>query len=293
MKTIDMRCRPPLRFNVNTVAFTEKKFQGAPLFGGCPVAESARQKSFDLFMAEMKAANIVKGVCAVRRGKTTEANDEIRELIEKLPDTFYGMVGVDVYDMDTCLEEVEKYAVNGPFTGVNVEPAISPAGQQAMYFDDKRLSPVFELCQERNLPVSVTFGGPGYPDVTAYMPQRVEAVLKRFPRMKLCLYHGAWPWFTQMSAVCAMYPNLFVCIDRYLVNMPGWQAYVDAANYLLQDQLMFGSAYPLQDQKFIRDFYLKAGFRQEVLPKVLYDNAARFLGLEDGYPGVSLYDTFK
>ena len=103
------------------------------------------------------------------------------------------------------------------------------------------------------------------------------------------------PWTNTVlfMAVCAMYPRLFVCIDRYILMMPGWQAYVQAANYLLQDQLMFGSAYPLHDQKFVRDFYLQAGFRQEVLPKVLYDNAARFLGLEGGYPGVTLYDTFK
>ena len=293
MKTIDMRCRPPLKLNTQTVAFTEKKFQGAPLFGGSHVAESARQKSFELFLQEMREAEIVKAVCAVRRGNRPEFNDEIKELVETWPDTFYGMLGVDVIDVDTSLAEIETYVINGPFIGVNVEPCAPPAGHEAMFFDDERISPVFALCEQKGIPVSVTFGGPGFPDISAYMPQRVENVLRRFPDMKLCLYHGAWPWFTQMSAVCAMYPRLFVCIDRYILMMPGWQAYVEAANYLLQDQLMFGSAYPLHDQKFVRDFYLQAGFRQEVLPKVLYDNAARFLGLETGYPGVTLYDTFK
>ena len=114
MKTIDMRCRPPLKLNTQTVAFTEKKFQGAPLFGGSHVAESARQKSFELFLQEMREAEIVKAVCAVRRGNRPEFNDEIKELVETWPDTFYGMLGVDVIDVDTSLAEIETYVINGP-----------------------------------------------------------------------------------------------------------------------------------------------------------------------------------
>ncbi len=293
MRTIDMRCRPPLRLNTTTAAFTEKKFQGAPLFAGSDVAESARQKSFALFLEEMKKAHIVRGVCAVRRGNKPEFNAEVKELLETYPAMFHGLVGVDIVDIESSLADIESYAVNGPFFGVNIEPCAPPPGFDAMFIDDERISPVFAYCQEKKLPVSVTFGGPGFPDISAYMPQRVEKVLQRFPDLTLCLYHGAWPWFVQMSALCAMHPNLFICIDRYIMGLPGWQAYVDAANYLLQDQLMFGSAYPLHDQKQVRDYYLQAGFRQEVLPMVLYDNAARFIGLEKGCPGVTLYDTFK
>ena len=291
MKKIDMRCRPAIKsLNSSWIYDTESMVHFAKYFGGSYLAESAKQKSIDLLLEEMKEVEIVKGVFEVRRGGNPDTNKEAAELLEQYGDYFIGMVGVDAIELEQGLEDIDKYVLEGKFTGVNLEPGNPPAGKEPMFIDDERIFPIYEKCQENNLPVTFTFGGPAMPDCTAYMPYRVENVARTFPGMKICLCHGAWPWFTQMSNILLSYSNVFVCVDSYLMLLPGYQDYILGANYMLQDQIMFGTSYPLHSQKKVVDFYMNADFRKEVLPKVMYDNAARFLGLEKGNPQPTMYD---
>ena len=53
-------------------------------------------------------------------------------------------------------------------------------------------------------------------------------------------------------------------------------------NTVLQDKMLFGSDYPLiTPDRWLADFE-KLDIRDHVRPKVLKDNAARLLGLDDG-----------
>ena len=62
--------------------------------------------------------------------------------------------------------------------------------------------------------------------------------------------------------------------------MPCARTYVDAANCYLADRTLFGTAYPTKDiQESLRDF-LQMGWRQEIIPKILWNNAAKLLKVE-------------
>ena len=74
--------------------------------------------------------------------------------------------------------------------------------------------------------------------------------------------------------------NLYLAPDFYMIESPGQMDYVIAANCLLQDRLMFASAYPLMPLKESSEYYRNSGIKEEVLPKVMYQNAAAFLGLK-------------
>jgi predicted TIM-barrel fold metal-dependent hydrolase len=55
--------------------------------------------------------------------------------------------------------------------------------------------------------------------------------------------------------------------------------YVQFANTLLQDQMLFGSDYPfITPERWLGDFP-NAGFREEVHAKILLENARRILKL--------------
>ena len=54
--------------------------------------------------------------------------------------------------------------------------------------------------------------------------------------------------------------------------------YVKAANEFLEDQLLFGSTYPVASFESVLEGYRNAPFRPEVLEKVLYTNACRLYG---------------
>ena len=54
------------------------------------------------------------------------------------------------------------------------------------------------------------------------------------------------------------------------------------ANTLLKEKVLFGSDFPfITPERWLADFEL-AGFRDEVKPLILKENAARLLGLTDG-----------
>ena len=288
MKSIDMRCRPAVKSAQKLWIYNDNMSYFAAKFGGSYLAESAKQKSIDMLIEEMDRLEIKKGVFEVRRDGDPAANEEAAELLEQYGDRFVCRVGVDAADIKTSLDDIEKYAVHGGFTGVSMEPGVPPKGLEAMHIDDERIFPIYEKCQSEKLPIAFTFGGPAFPDWSAYLPSRVEHVARNFPNMKICLLHGAWPMFTQMCNILMMYPNVNVCVDSYLMLLPGYQDYILAANYMLQDQIMFGTSYPLHAQEKVVDFYMKAGFREEVLPKVMYDNAARYLGIAEGHPQPSM-----
>ena len=70
------------------------------------------------------------------------------------------------------------------------------------------------------------------------------------------------------------------------IDLSGWspkyfpKQLVQYANTLLKDRVLFGSDYPLiTPERWMKDFEV-AGFKHEVMPGILKDNAVRLLGLD-------------
>ena len=279
MKIIDMRCRPPMKSMKEDATFcVEATEPFARMFDRSYMAESAKTQSLPLLMKEMDQLGIEKGVVALRKSTDDSLNQEAQQLLADYPDRFVGFLGLDPSDIPAALKDVEDYIVNGRFTGINLEPS-----HKGMYIDDERLFPLYEKCEKEQIPVIETFAG-ALPDSTACMPSHLENVPKHFPELKLCLTHGGWPWFKELAGVLFSYPNIYVSPDGYLMGFPGWRDYVDAANSFCENQVVFGSAYPVHAQEKVLNYFLHCGFREDVLPKVLYDNAAHFLGLDNTDP---------
>jgi predicted TIM-barrel fold metal-dependent hydrolase len=85
-----------------------------------------------------------------------------------------------------------------------------------------------------------------------------------------------------MVVVALASPNVYLSPDLYAATrgMICADIYVQGANMFLEDRTLFGSAYPVRDvQDAVADF-LKMGWRQEILPNLLWRNAARLLKVE-------------
>jgi len=72
------------------------------------------------------------------------------------------------------------------------------------------------------------------------------------------------------------------------IDLSGWSPkyfpphLVHHANTLLKHKVLFGSDYPfITPDRWLEDFE-QAGFRDEVKPLILKNNAARLLGLDGG-----------
>ncbi len=276
---IDMRVRPPYKSfmdchlyqNVHKPSVLNRQSRM-----GWNVPPSSIDRSMESFIKEMDEAGITKCVAPVRK-VTNGVNDDVVSLVNEYPDRFIGIIDVHPKDGDAAIEEIERYVVDGNCTGITMELGCRHV-KEKMYVDDKSVYPIYEYCQNNRIPLILMYGGGSSWEY--YPMSALEQVCIDFPELTIISSHGGWPRVRDMCHLATRFPNVYISTDFYLVDYFCSQDYVTAANYILQDQIIFGTAYPIISFQDAIDGYLRSGIRQEILPKVMYSNAARALGLE-------------
>lgn len=276
-----MRCRPPLPSMLESSLYdTQYAAKFSHKFGGSNIATSAQQKSLPILLDEMKACNIVKAVYEVCSPTAYDTNAEAQTFLQQYGQHFVAMVGTDITNIPASCDNIEYYRhVNG-FVGVNLDPGSPALNEKSIFLDNETLFPIFQLCQDHDLPITIAFGGYAYPDATAYLPIRIENIIRTFPKLRLCFCHGVWPYTAQACGLALQYSNIYLSPDSYLMEMPSAQDYVLGANYLIPEQILFGTSYPFHAQNRVYNYYLNVGFSSAILSKVLYTNATHFLKLD-------------
>lgn len=273
MKVIDWRLRPPFKsFKVNKIFEAAQNNVDNPYY-----SEAARKFDMDLMIKEMDEAGVVLGVAPYRYGQDMS---DIDELVNNYNDRFVTLAHIDPY-ADDPIGDIDRYVVNGKSVGAIIEP-----GQffikRPIPADDRILWPIYEKCEAENIVLTITFGGLYCDSLEFYEPKYIDHVAKMFPNLKMVLTHGAWPYITQICHVCYQRPNVYLSPDFYLMpDNPGHQDYVTAANHFLAKKIIFGSTYPGKTLKYAVEAHLKSGIKEEILPDIMYHNAARLLGLEE------------
>lgn len=280
MKIIDMRVRAPFepyknRFFsphglVNIEAESMRRLNA-------PTSDSAKQFSMELLFQEADDAGIEKMVIPVRKN-TGGRNEDLINLINKYPDRLIGLAGINGLSGQEGIDEIKVTVIEGPCTGLCMEPSMD---KEPWYINDERVFPIFEFCQEHNIPIFFTFGGINNKSLRHYNPETLDDVAATFPKLKIGLAHGGWPYVTEVCQIALYRKNVFIAPDFYMIESPGMNDYVIAANTLLSDRIMFGSAYPIMPMKPAADYYINSGIKKDVLPKVMYENAKAFLGLNE------------
>ena len=277
---IDFRLRPPFGKFAESYICSNVEFatQFASRFK-MPLSESVKQRSIELCIQEMDEARIDIGVVPGRKCFGL-GNDDLIELMERYPNRLICFADIDPHDdAKSCIEEIMTYAVNGPCTGVVVEPALLERGTEPMTPDDSRLYPIYEICQEKGLPLMMSFGGLTQSALRYLLPMDIDNVAEHYPNLKIILAHGGFPWAGESCWVALRRENVYVSPDIYAMNGPGAAEYIAAANGFIPEKILFGSAYPITPMKNAVDYYLNCGIEEAYLPKIMYQNAAKILGL--------------
>lgn len=209
-------------------------------------------------------------------------NDELAAACRAHPDVFIAFASVDPWKGELAVRELERSARELGLRGLKLHP-----GRQAFYPNDRRFAPLFETASSLGLPVlfhtgmmaagAGTAGGRGQRlDFTR--PIYLDHLAADFPRLSIIAAHPSWPWADEMLAVARHKTNVVLDLSGYSPRYIPPQ-YVQFANTLLQDQMLFGSDYPfILPDRWLADFE-EAGFRQAVHEKILLHNARRVLGL--------------
>lgn len=281
MKVIDCRLRPPYRSFVDSFLYEPTTFNAKRERRALPLADKAIENhSMDEMIKEMDKANIVYGVCPVR---TTDhgKNEDLYTLAKEYPNRFIGIPMVNPFGGEQSVKEIEKYIIEDHFKGITLE-TLDPATGKVHRPDDERIFDVYEKCEELEIPVIITSGG-GMGKNLEYMPPIAFVhVANTFPKLKMVLAHGNWPFANEICGYAVGFPNMYIQADTFMMSFaPGSEIYAKAANYMLQDKFLFGSSYPSQPLDWSVDNYIKQ-LRPEVVNKVMYENAAKLFHL-DGY----------
>ncbi|MFQ9490676.1 MAG: amidohydrolase family protein [Bilophila wadsworthia] len=273
---IDFRMRPPARGFLNIgvyddVARTAKLTECFSM----KQAPSVAQKSPELMLQEMDTAGVTMGVIPGRNGhfKGSISNDDIISLLGDFPGRFVGMAGLNASKREESLEEIHRTVLNGPLKGICMEPG---ALDKPMYADDPRIYPIYDLCNIASRHPDAR--RPGRAGHHLQRSQDHQPHRRRLPEDQLHHFAGGWPWVQQILGVCFFQKNIYLCPDMYLFNCSGAADYIMAANNFMQDRFLFGTAYPLMPIGLREHF--KGLFKPEVLPKLLYKNAAKLLNIE-------------
>jgi len=287
MPIIDMRLRPPIpAWTKGSVFRTAMHYpRNLVSFKG---PRSAWLESLDLLFEEMDSANIKYGVLMGRAASGAGNlggvdNRDIVEAVAKWPDRFLGFLGIDLEAIPQGLAEVREYARATNVKGISIEPG---SGMRPRWSDDESLDPIYEIAQEFDLPVSISLSGLlsalGGHDISWSRPVSIQRAAQKYPKVKFIVSHAAWPYAEEMVVVALACPNIYVSPDLYgaTVGMIGADTYVKGANMFLEDRTLFGSAYPTKDiQEAVRDF-LALGYRQDIIPKIMWGNAAKLLKIK-------------
>lgn len=278
-KIIDLRNRPAFLHDFYGARRGTDAFDGAVWLnrrtGSSDPEHFVRSQTEDGYIEEIRESGFL---AAVVIGRDTPAiqndNDQIHALVSRHPE-LVGAGSVDPLRLGRHAVDVVERAVKSlGLKAINLEPGF---GAPPLAYDDRAFLQVYEALQEWAVPVFL-MTGPTTPDLAFNDPDAIGRVARRFPRLHIVVHHGAWPKASEIIGVAFRYANVTIVPDMYIFQ-PGGSLYVEAANGALADQIAFGSSYPFRGMAETANDYLKLGFRDGVLEKVLFANANRLLGL--------------
>lgn len=198
-----------------------------------------------------------------------------RSFVESRPDRFALAVGGFnlLHPMPTvrALESVVRdqpvaYAIVGPsFWGDGMYPPTD-----AVYF------PLYTKCCELELPLCMNTGIPGPPlPAEAQHPIHLDRVCYRFPELKLCMIHGADPWWDTAIRLMLKYRNLRLMTSAWSPKrLP--ESLLHYMSTRGKDRILFASDHPVLSMQRCLGEAAALDLTDEVRDAWLYDNAYAF-----------------
>ena len=264
-----------------------------------PLTREQRLVAAEMFKAEVDTAVTVEDVAAYYRERRMAAvifpvdseagtaevpvsNEEVAELAAAHADVLIPFASIDPWKGRGGARQARRLIADHGIRGFKFHPSM-----QAIIPNDRHAYPLYEAIAEAGLPAlfhtgqsGIGMGQPGGAGIRLKYsnPMHVDDVAADFPEMPIILAHPSMPWQDEAIAVAMHKPQVHI-------DLSGWSPkyfppqLVHHANTLLKHKVLFGSDFPfITPERWISDFE-QAGFRDEVKPLILKQNAARLLGL--------------
>jgi predicted TIM-barrel fold metal-dependent hydrolase len=231
------------------------------------------------YVKNLAAAGVNVGVFTGRQGVLAGnhaiPNEYIASCVEAYPDSIRGFGGIDPRETGTAVAEIDRCVRELRLSGIALDPPSALTGDGPTWDDERLLFPLYERASDLGVAVVLTMG----PVVGRHgAPSAVDRVAVAFPNLQIICSHGVWPQTMELIALAFRRSNVILETSIY-IDYPGAAALiVDAANTIIQEQIVYASAYPFTPLEGI-DRFRTLGFAKDALAAVCYGNAARILKL--------------
>jgi predicted TIM-barrel fold metal-dependent hydrolase len=135
--------------------------------------------------------------------------------------------------------------------------------------------PLYTRCIDLDLPISINTGLPGPPRPgECQHPMHLDRVCYELPDLRVCMAHGADPWWAEAIRLMIKYQNLSLMTSAYLPKYfpPELLHYMNTRG---QDKILYASDHPVLSMERCLGEAEKLDLREGVLDKFLYQNADR------------------
>ena len=166
---------------------------------------------------DMEAQNVVKGVITSRDAETTygiaSGNKGVIPFLEQYPDRFIGMAGLDPHKGMDAIDELGLMVETHGFRGAAIDPFLAkiPANHAKYY-------PIYAKCCEFDIPVVISTGMATLvdgADPEHCHPRYIDAVARDFPKLKIVVSHGCYPWVNEIIMVVQRNRNVYLELSEY------------------------------------------------------------------------------
>lgn len=215
-------------------------------------------------------------------GRHRIPSEEVAEAALKNSDMMIAFGSVDPHKGKMGARQARKLIEEYKVKGFKFHPTV-----QGFMPNDRMAYTLYEVIAEYKLPMLFHSGhsgigtgmrGGGGLRLAYSNPMHLDDVAIDFPDSPIIIAHPSWPWQDEALSVCLHKPNVYI-------DLSGWSPkyfppqLVQYANTQLKHKMLFGTDFPLiTPDRWMKDFEA-AGFRDEVKPLIMKENAVRMLGL--------------
>ena len=221
----------------------------------------------DKLVAEMDEAGIEKAIVSVG---VEQPDPRVLQFHRKYPGRFAYAVFLKPTGRMQEVWALEELVREFPIVMARVVPfGIDRPPTDPLYY------PLYVKCIELDLPVSINTGLPGPPvPGECQNPLYLDQICFQFPELRVCMAHGADPWWGVASRLMIKYANLYLMTSAYSPRyLPA--DFLHFMNTRGQDKVIFASDHPVLSFKRCLNEAAALDFREGVLDKYLYANAQK------------------
>lgn len=204
-------------------------------------------------------------------------------LVKDTPGLFLmGTIDIQTQGQE-WIEELEWLISQRQIVGVKIFP-----GHDPIYPTDRRLDPVYDLCQAYDIPLVVHTGwNPGHPEAAQYNdPKYIVQVAEQYPEMKIVISHFFWPEVDYCYEMTHAYPHIYYdtsgLADQEVIEATGLERIQTVLLKTLEGnpkKIVFGTDYAMCNRKEHVAMIKQLPVAPDVRDGILWRNAVKLFSL--------------